>query len=95
VTRKQIEDYKLPAQNFAKESSSNHKWFVDRNGGDDSVYELEALEPEDMLRDLEEVIKKVIDVDLFKREVKIEEEEATYLEAAKKTATEALKGLGD
>jgi hypothetical protein len=95
VTRKQIDTYRLPSQNFAKESSSNHKWFLNRNHGDDAVYELEALEPEAMLGDLEDIIKRVIDVDLFNREVQIEEEEATYLQAASKSAREALKGLGD
>ena len=95
VTREQIDKYKLPAQNFAKETSSNHKWFVDRNGGDDSVYELEALEPEDMLRDLESIVRSVIDIDLFNREAGIEQQEAAYLAAARATAAKALKGLGE
>jgi hypothetical protein len=95
VTREQIDRYNLPAQNFAKESSSNHKWFVKRNGGDDSVYELEALDPEVMLADLEEIIRGVIDVDLFNGEVEREKAEAAYLEACQRKATEALKGLGD
>jgi hypothetical protein len=93
VTREQISDNSLPAQNFAKESSSNHQWFVDRNGGDDTVYELEALEPEDMLRDLENVIQSVIDIDLFNREAAAEQEEAAYLAAVRKTAADALSGL--
>jgi hypothetical protein len=95
VTREQIDEYSLPSQNFAKETSSNHRWFVDRNGGDDAVYELEALPPEDMLLDLENVIKNVIDIDLFNREVAVERDEAAYLDAARKTAANALKGLGE
>jgi hypothetical protein len=95
VTREQIEEYELPVQNFAKETSSNHEWFVDRNDGDDSVYELEALDPENMLDDLETVIQSVIDIDLFNREAEIEQEEAAYLAAVRKTAADALKGLGD
>jgi hypothetical protein len=95
VTRQQIDDYDLPPQNFAKETSSNYDWFVERNGGDDAVYELEALEPEDMLRDLENVIQSVIDIELFNREAEVEQEEAVYLEAARKTAADALKGLGE
>jgi hypothetical protein len=35
----------------------------------------------------------VIDVDLFNREAAREMEEATYLEAVRRTAAEALKGL--
>jgi hypothetical protein len=95
VTRDQIEWYSLPAQNFAKESSSNYDWFVKRNGGDDAVYELEALDPETMLADLEEMIQSVLDIDLFNREAATEQEEAAYLEAARKSSTEALKGLGE
>jgi hypothetical protein len=34
-------------------TSSNHDWFVERTNGDDSVYELEALNPQDMIDDLE------------------------------------------
>ncbi len=94
VTPEQIVKYRLPQQNFAKESSSNHDWFVQRTGSE-AVYELEALPPEDMLRDLDNVIKNVIDVDLFNREVAREAGEAAYLEAAKSKATEALKRLGD
>jgi hypothetical protein len=93
VTRDQIDSYDLPAQNFAKESSSNHQWFVERNDGDDTVYELEALDPEDMLGDLEDVIRSVVDIDLFNREAAIEQEEAAHLHAVRKIATDALKGL--
>src|SRR5262249_7731262 len=95
VTRDQIEHYRLPPQNFAKETSSNHKWFVDRNNGNDAVYELEALNPEDMLRDLESVIQSTIDINLFNREAEVEQQEATYLEAVRRTATRALKDLGE
>jgi hypothetical protein len=95
VTREQIEDNDLPAGNFAKESSSNYEWFVDRNDGDDSVYELEALEPDVMLEALQNTINGVIDLDLFNAEVDIERDEAAYIEAARKTAMEALKGLLD
>lgn len=93
VTRQQIEEHELPAQNVAKESSSNHDWFVARNNGDDAVYELEALEPEVMLDDLETVITSTLDMDLFNLEAQAEQEESSYLEAARNSAKEALKGL--
>jgi hypothetical protein len=95
VTREQIDRYRLQQQNFAKETSSNHDWFVERNGGDDAVYELEALDPPDMLGDLDNVIRSVLDLDLFNREVAAEREEAAYLEAARARAAEALHGLGE
>jgi hypothetical protein len=95
VTEHQIHKYHLPPQNFAKESSPNYDWFVKRNNGNDAVYELEALEPQNMMDDLESVIQAVIDIDLFNREATIEQEEAVYLDAARKAAMEALKGLGE
>jgi hypothetical protein len=95
VTRDQIGKYNLPPQNFAKEKSSNYEWFVARNDGDDTVYELEALNPDDMLRDLDDTIRNVIDIDLYNREVEAERQEAAYLKAATTKAAEALKGLGE
>jgi hypothetical protein len=93
VTREQIERYGLPPQNFAKEESSLWDWFVERNGGDDTVWELEALEPRHMLADLDRVIRSVIDLDLFKRELEAEKQEARELEARQLAAKKALKGL--
>jgi hypothetical protein len=95
VTREQVRKYNLPPMNFAKESSSNHDWFVDRNRGDETVWELEALNPADMIRDLDNFIRSVIDVDLFNREVAVEMEEAAYLAATRKTVGKALRGLID
>lgn len=96
VTREQIAKYGLRPMNFAKEASSNWDWFVQRNGGDNTVYELEALNPEDMLMDLDTVIKNVIDIDLFNREVKIEQDQdAPFIVKAKEKVTELLKGLSD
>jgi hypothetical protein len=95
VTRKQIQENNLPQQHFAKETSSNHEWFVEHNNGDDAVYECEALEPEVMLSDLDNVIRSVLDIDLFNREVAAEKAESAYLESARRAAGEALKGIGD
>jgi hypothetical protein len=93
VTREQANRHNLQAMAFAKESSSNHDWFVERNGGDGTVWELEALEPDVMLEDLDTTIRGVLDMVLFNREVNREKEEAKWLEAARRTATEAMKGL--
>jgi hypothetical protein len=62
VRRDQVDKYNLPPMNFAKEGSKLRQWFVHRNGGDDTVWELEAVEPENMLGDLDEDIRKVIGV---------------------------------
>jgi hypothetical protein len=93
VTREQIERHHLPPMNFAKESSSNFAWFVARNDGDDTVWELEALDPKVLMDDLDEVIRGVIDVELFNGEVEREQEEAAHLEATRRAVREALRGL--
>jgi hypothetical protein len=95
VTREQIERYKLPAQNFAKESSVNLKWYLEQTGGDDTVWELEALKPEDMLNDLENVIKNVIDIELFKYELATYKKECAVLMAKKKAFLKILKSMED
>ena len=94
VTRDQIDEHNLPPQNFAKETSSNFDWFVAETGSK-QVYELEALPPEALLADLDLVIRSVIDVDLYNREVQAEREESAFLSAARTKATEALKGIAD
>jgi hypothetical protein len=93
VTRDQIRAYHLPAMTFAKDKSPNYKWFVKRNGGDRTVYELEALDPASMLADLEKAVQAVLDIDLFNRESRIEQDEAVYLEGVRRASSEALKGL--
>jgi hypothetical protein len=94
ITREQIDQHRLPPQNFAKESSSNFDWFVGRTGAT-NVYELEALDPAVMLSELEQTLHGVLDMDLFNLEAEREQDEAAYLQAARKTAAEALKGLAD
>jgi hypothetical protein len=91
VTPKQIEAFQLASMNFANEESSNRDWFVKRNGGNSAVFELEALRPEDMMADLETAIRGTLDIELFNREVEIQNEEAAYLQTVRLTATDALK----
>lgn len=91
VTREQIDRYQLPLMNLAKDTSSNLKWFVERNNGDNAVYELEALDPEVLMNDLDDLIRRVIDVDLYNRELAREQEELPYLEEVSKRAMESLK----
>jgi hypothetical protein len=95
VTRKQIEAYNLPAQNFAKEESKNKDWFLERNGGDEAVYELEALNPQAMLDDLDSVVRGVLDIELFNAEVRTQKEEDATLDEKRKELLDRLKGLAD
>jgi hypothetical protein len=81
VTREQIDRDDLPPMAFAKEASSNRKWFTERNNGDSTVWELEALNPEDMLNDLDKAIRSVLDIDLFEQEIAEQDREEVWLES--------------
>jgi len=94
VTREQIDKYRLPPMNFAKELSSSRDWFVSRNGGDETVWELEALDPADMLADLECAVQNVIDIDLFNHEAALwKNEDTPFINAAAAKCAAALKDL--
>jgi hypothetical protein len=93
VTRRQIKQHGLPQQNFAKDESNLKEWFVKRNGGDESVYELEALDPGIMLADLEATLQRVLDMKLFKAEQKIERKEKFGLRGARTVVRKALAGM--
>lgn len=93
VTRGQIREYNLPPMNFAKESSSNYDWFVERNRGADTVWELEALNPDRMIGDLERVVQSAIDLDLFNAEAAIEQQECPFLEATRTQLQEAIRDV--
>jgi hypothetical protein len=95
VTREQIHRYHLPSNNVAKEESSHYDWYVSRNGGDATTWELEALDPRDMLADLETVIKGVINLDLFNREVAEERREMRALEALRQSVLRSLPSMDD
>jgi hypothetical protein len=95
VTKRQIEQYNLPRMGMAKESSSNWDWFIRRNGGDETVWELEALDPADLLRELEDVIKRVIDLDLYNREVAKQDEDEDELADLRERGRERLADLPD
>jgi hypothetical protein len=95
VTRRQVEQYHLPRIGTAKESSSNWDWFIERNQGDDTCWELEALDPADLMRELEEVIKKVIDVGLYNKEVQTQDADLIELIDIQERGLERLKDLLD
>jgi hypothetical protein len=93
VTRKQVEQYSLPTQNFAKEDDPNRGWFIASNGGDDRVWELEALKPEVMMSELDAIIQKVIDINLYNDEVANHKEDEKALAQIREKVIRALTGL--
>jgi hypothetical protein len=91
VTREQIERLGLQSNNTAKEKSSHYEWFVERNDGDDTTWELEAMEPENLQADLDHVIRSVIETDLFNKEVATEKEELKAVARTRQVAVKAIK----
>jgi hypothetical protein len=57
----------------AKPTDPTRAAFVAKHGGDDSVYELDALTPAQLTRIFEEAILQVIDVEGYERELAAEE----------------------
>jgi hypothetical protein len=105
VTREQVERYDLAQDAISgKDTSSRYNAYVERNrewfeslgweeGEPAPVWELEALDPQHLLDDLEKVIRGVLDMQLFNSEARRETEESVELEAWRRAAQEALKGL--
>jgi hypothetical protein len=89
----QVQEMDLEPSMDAKDSSPTYAEFVDRYGVTDA-YELEALEPADLQRILEDAIGEVMDMDAYQAELNHEEKDATGIAAAKKMVVEFLKSSG-
>jgi len=82
LTADQVDDYDLPPIMQAKETSVNYARFANQHG--QNVFELEALDPEDLQAILQETIDRVIDVEAFNHEIDQEKQDAAFLEATRK-----------
>lgn len=91
LTAEQVEQYELPPGARAKPGSSRYKQFVERHG--EHVYELEALDPHDLEKIIEDAIEGVIDIEAFKAEQDAEERDAAKLEALRRTALKAVGNI--
>jgi hypothetical protein len=89
LTSEQVEKFNLPPDMTAKLKSTNRKKFVERHG--ENVWELEALEPEQLQTILDQAIRAVIDVDAFNAEVEAEAEDAARIEAMRETVRQVLQ----
>jgi hypothetical protein len=69
VTLEQVKKYNLFSDMNAKKSDSNYKDFVKRTGLT-KAYELDALKPTDLSRELDEAVMAVIDTEKYNEEVK-------------------------
>lgn len=91
ITAEHVEEYDMPIGGAAKQGSSNYTKFVTRYG-DDAVFELEALKPEDLQQILRDAIDSVIDQDRYNHEVERERNDSTRLEGYRRLVQSALKG---
>jgi ParB/RepB/Spo0J family partition protein len=93
LTADQVDELGLLPIMSAKESSANYDRFVQEQGNDD-VYELEAVEPSELQRMLEEAIESVIDSDVLDSEIEAEKEDAAFLEAKRAAIFAMLQQTG-
>lgn len=89
LTRDQAQRYKLPRQMVAKEGSVNRAKFIKRHRTD-SVFELEALRPDDLANELRRAIESVLDMDAFAAEREREAQDAREIEGRRKVALQAM-----
>lgn len=90
LTVEQIRKYRLPVGGKASaKKSTNLKKFTKKYG--DDVYEVEALDPVELQKVLQQTIDSVIDIPAFNREVDAEKRDAFYLEGVRRTVGELLK----
>jgi ParB-like nuclease domain len=87
----QVAELQLPPGPTAKVGSSRRKKFVREHG--EHVYELEAVEPEQLQTMLRQVIESVLDMDLFRAELDRERQDAAYLDGVRKKVHEMLRSL--
>ena len=91
LTREDVEKHDLPSDMEAKKTSPNYKKFFERYGSNRAV-ELDAAPAELLQEKLEGSIESVLDMDEFKAQIKIEEQDAIEIQARR---TVVLKTLRD
>ena len=91
LTRKQVDELRLPPVMQAKRTSSRYRGFVNRHG--DNVFELEAIPPDRLQAILREVIHSVLDIDAFNAEIEAEKKDAAHLQGVRKAITERIQDL--
>jgi len=91
LTREDVEKHDLPSDVEAKKTSPNYKKFFERYGSNRAV-ELDAAPAELLQEKLEGSIESVLDMDEFKAQIKIEEQDAIEIQARR---TVVLKTLRD
>jgi len=92
LTIDQVEHFRLQPSMEAKESSPTYQSFVDKYGITDA-YELEAMDPGDLVDTLTDAIKDVVDIDLYNQELAAEEQDSAQIIAVQQQTAEFFKTL--
>jgi hypothetical protein len=90
ITHRQADELGLPDNLDAKPSSSNYGRFIKQHGRDD-CYELEAVQPAQLRKWLDEAIRGRIDLESYNAEVKQQEDEIVFIEARKRAVLQLVK----
>jgi hypothetical protein len=92
LTIAQVRDFDLAPSMEAKSKSPTYRAFVEKYGITDA-YELEALDPGDLMAILKDAIEQVIDLDLFNQELATEEADSAKLVAVQQRTAEFFKSM--
>ena len=92
LTKEQVLSRKLPPSMDAKKRWANYTMFVAEHGP--HAYELEALQPEDLQTLLDEAINGMIDTEAYDYDVRMEKDDAAFLEATRRTVVKLLRDAG-
>jgi hypothetical protein len=91
LTADQVDEVALPPGPKAKKGSSRRKRFVREHG--EHVYELEAVDPDQLQVMLRQIIESVLDMKLFRAEQDKERKDAAQLDGVRNTVHELLGTL--
>jgi hypothetical protein len=91
ITARQVEEYGLPPTIQAKKTSSRYAGFVAEHG--ENVYEVEALEVDDLQAAIRDSIEAVIDRDAYEHERDAEKADARHLKGVRQIVRESLAGM--
>ena len=83
ITRGQVREFNLPPLFKAKPNDPTRRAFIEKHG-DDSVYEFDALSPDQLASLLEQAILDVIDIDAYEQELAQEERDIEAIATLKR-----------
>src|ERR1700730_1785490 len=92
LTFEQVQHYELPPSGEANKKSPTYRKYVERYGTT-KAWECEAMAPADLANELERAVDRVIDIDLYNRELAAEEADSAEIIAVREKANEFFKSL--